>query len=328
MSGFGESRRLVTSVEEFPNWNCDGSSTNQAQGLDTEVALKPVSYFNHPFLPDRNYLVLCETFYKGRPCESNTRHAAAQALEKNNDLTPKFAFEQEYSIWHNGVHLGFPKGFPKSGYAEPQGKYYCSVGATNAFGRQVAEAHYYACLNAGLEVSGLNAEVLPGQWEFQIGPVQGVAAADQLWIARFLLHRVAEDFNVVIDFDPKPIPGDWNGAGMHTNFCISAFHESNGIDSINRAIRFLEMTHAQDLPYYGEGNERRLSGAHETSYMKTFSFGVGTRSTSIRIPNQTFHKKRGYIEDRRPAANADPYLVSQRIIESITMKRSQVPGQF
>lgn len=314
----------MESVEEFPKWNCDGSSTNQASGLDTEVALRPVNFFKHPFLPGKNYLVLCDTFYKGVPCESNTRHSAAESLAKHDYLAPKFAFEQEYSMWHDGTHLGFPRGFPKSGYAEPQGKYYCSVGTSNAFGRQIAEAHYYACLNAGLAVSGINAEVLPGQWEFQIGPVQGIAAADQLWMGRFLLHRVAEDFGVVIDFDPKPIPGDWNGAGMHTNFCIAPFHKPNGIDVIYRAIRSLQVTHAEDMPYYGEGNERRLSGKHETSSMKTFSFGVGTRSTSIRIPNQTFDRKRGYIEDRRPSANADPYLVSQRIIDSVTVRRSEI----
>ena len=116
---------------------------------------------------------------------------------------------------------------PKAGFPAAQGRYYCGVGAGRVYGRDIVEAHYRACLFAGIELCGTNAEVAPSQvrrgassarldfsarlqWEFQVFAA-GIEASDQLWMARFILHRVAEEFGVGVTFDPKPVPGDWNG---------------------------------------------------------------------------------------------------------------------
>lgn len=68
-----------------------------------------------------------------------------------------------------------------------------------------------SCVQAGLLISGINAEVMPGQWEFQIGPVGAPDVGDEVMIARWLLHRLGEQFGIVSTFNPKPVKGDWNG---------------------------------------------------------------------------------------------------------------------
>lgn len=86
------------------------------------------------------------------------------------------------------------------------------MGAGKIFGRDIVEAHYRACLYAGINISGVNAEVAPGQFEYQVGPCEGISMGDELWMARYLLDRVAEDFGIVVSIHPKPVKGDWNGA--------------------------------------------------------------------------------------------------------------------
>jgi glutamine synthetase len=229
------------------------------------------------------------------PIPTNTRRAAYEAFEKKKGEVPWFGLEQEYTLFH--ADKVTPLGWPKGGYPGPQGPYYCSVGTENAFGRLVMEAHYKCCLYAGVKISGVNGEVLPGQWEYQIGPCTGIESGDHSWMARFLMYRVAEDFGVCVSFDPKPIPGDWNGSGMHSNFSTAAMRAEGGYTAILGAIEKLSKKHHEHIAAYGEGNERRLTGRHETASISTFKYGVADRGASIRIPRDAEKEKKGYFED-------------------------------
>ncbi|KAL3137249.1 glutamate--ammonia ligase [Trebouxia sp. C0010 RCD-2024] len=315
-------------VQDLPVWNFDGSSTGQAPGDDSEVFLVPRAMYPDPFRqPGDNILVMCDCYEPPRvdesgetktpmkPIPTNTRHAANLAMEKAKDQEPWFGIEQEYTLLNSATK--WPLGWPKNGYPGPQGPYYCSAGAGAAIGREVIEAHYKACMFAGIDISGVNAEVMPGQWEFQVGPVTGIAAGDQMWMARYLLLRVGELYNVIGSFDPKPVPGDWNGAGGHVNFSSNATRkEGTGWDEIKKQIGKLEKKHALHIASYGEGNERRLTGKHETSSMEDFSWGVANRSVSIRVGRDVPVDKCGYYEDRRPASNLDPYVVTRLLVET------------
>jgi glutamine synthetase len=259
-----------------------------------------------------NILVLCECMLPdGSPHPTNTRHAAANTFAKDLAAAPWYGMEQEYTIYP--VDSEAPIGWPRGGCPRPQGPYYCGVGADKAYGRDVANAHYKACLYAGLKISGINAEVMPGQWEFQIGPAEGIEAGDHMVLARYLMDRVCEDFGVVVSLDPKPKSGDWNGSGCHVNYSTKAMREDGGMEVILSAIDKLSVKHEEHIALYGAGNERRLTGLHETSSMSKFSFGVANRGASVRIPREAEAHGKGYFEDRRPASNMDPYVVTAKI---------------
>ncbi|TGZ66048.1 hypothetical protein CRM22_005550 [Opisthorchis felineus] len=327
IDGTGENLRCKTmTVDREPMtpedcrwWNFDGSSTGQAEGSNSDVYLKPCALFLDPFRGGKNKLVLCETFtYDMQPHATNHRHLCNIVMEKAKEFEPWFGIEQEYAMMDTD---SYPLQWPKNGFPQPQGPYYCSVGAGKALGRDVLEAHYRACLYAGVEICGTNGEVMPSQWEFQIGPCVGVAAADHLWMARFLLHRVAEDFGVVISFDPKPMPGDWNGSGAHTNYSTVAMRsKETGMKAIEDAVTKLALRHMEHIQVYdpkgGADNSRRLTGQHETSSIYGFSSGVANRGSSIRIPRQVAEDGCGYLEDRRPSANCDPYCVTRILVET------------
>lgn len=306
------------SVDELPEWNFDGSSTGQAPGHDSEVLLKPAYMVPDPVRGQPHVLVLCASAKPdGETVQGCNRAAAAALFAQQPDTKPWYGLEQEYTLFaSDGVT---PLGWPKGAFPSPQGPYYCSVGALNAHGRAIAEAHYRLCLASGLTISGINAEVMPGQWEFQVGPVEGIEAGDQMWVARYLLERVAEDFGVSVSFANKPIKGDWNGAGCHANFSTAAMRAEGGYDVILSAMPKLQAKHAEHLAVYGAGNEERLTGGHETASFKTFEWGVANRGASIRIPRTTESSGKGYFEDRRPGANSDPYLVTSKIYETVVL---------
>lgn len=307
----------IKSVDDLPIWNYDGSSTGQAPGKDSEVYLKPVRIFNDPFRRGKNIIVLAETCLpdgKLTPIPTNTRNACNKIMEQAKAHEPWFGIEQEYTLFHQDMTTPF--GWPKNGYPRPQGPFYCSAGTENAFGRRIVESHYKACLYAGITVSGVNAEVMPGQWEYQVGPCQGIAGGDELIMSRYIMTRVCEDFGLVVSFDPKPVPGDWNGAGCHTNFSTKAMREDGGYAILEEAVKKLGRKHQEHIACYGVGNDRRLTGAHETAPLDKFSYGVAHRGASVRIPRQTKLDGKGYFEDRRPASNMDPYIVTGKIVKT------------
>jgi|Transcript_13752 glutamine synthetase len=317
------------SVDSLPKWNFDGSSTGQAPGDDSEVILKPQRIFKDPFRPRSdgvsNILVMCDTYTPaGDPLPTNSRAVAEAAFAGNEDQEIWFGMEQEFTLFNLDERT--PLGWPQGGMpSRPQGPYYCSVGPENSFGRHITDAHYKACLYAGIEISGTNGEVMPGQQEYQVGPCIGIDAGDQLMMSRYILQRVCEDFQVYCTLHPKPIvEGDWNGAGMHTNVSTKEMREEGGIDAIRKAIYKLGAKHEEHIAVYGTGNELRLTGKHETASINDFCFGVANRGASIRIGRDTEAEGKGYFEDRRPASNCDPYVVSGKIMSTI-MEDVEVP---
>jgi glutamine synthetase len=294
-------------LKSLPIWSYDGSSTQQAEGNFSDCLLKPVRVISDPQRKN-GFLVMCEVLNPdGTPHPTNSR----AGWEDDADLW--FGFEQEYVLTRNSL----PLGFPEQGYPRPQGPYYCSVGVGNCAGRDIVEEHFDACLDAGLGITGINAEVLLGQWEFQLFGKGAKRSADDLWIARYLLHRTTEKHNVEVEFHPKPIQGDWNGSGMHANFSTKAMREEGGKELFDAICNAMGDKHADHIAVYGSENEKRLTGYHETQSIDTFSYGVSDRGASIRIPVSTAQSWKGYLEDRRPASNADPYRVAARILETL-----------
>lgn len=317
------------SVETLPQWNFDGSSTGQAPGDDSEVMLRPCRIFKDPFRIRKddlhNILVMCDCYTpQGQPIETNTRAIAMKAFEGKDDEEVWFGLEQEFTLFN--LDEKTPLGWPTAGFPDrPQGPYYCSVGAENNFGRHITESLYRACLYAGISISGVNGEVMPGQQEYQVGPCVGIDAGDQLMMSRYILQRVCEDFQVYVTLHPKPITkGEWNGAGMHTNVSTKKMREDGGLAIIKNAINKLGAKHLEHIAVYGEGNELRLTGRFETASIDKFSYGVANRGASIRIGRDTEAEGKGYFEDRRPSSNADPYLVTGKIMETI-MEDVEVP---
>ena len=306
----------VTSLCDLSSWNFDGSSTGQASGNDSEVILQPRALFPDPIRGNPHQLVLCDTYTpSGEALSNNHRVYAANTFQRAPVEEPWFGLEQEYFLMHPETNE--PLGFSAE---KKQGQFYCSVGAQNAFGREVAEEHLRCCVNAGIKISGINAEVAPGQWEFQIGPCVGIEEGDHLWMARYLLQRVAEKHGVVVNWEPKPVKGDWNGSGCHTNYSTKNMREGNevktGLEFIEEAIEKLSLKHDEHMAVYGTGNEERMTGEHETASYDKFSSGIANRGASVRIGNENKKNGKGYFEDRRPSSNCDPYLVTAKIFET------------
>ena len=296
-------------VEECPMWSYDGSSTRQADGNFSDCLLKPVKV-----IPDaarhNGWLVLCEVLNPdGTPHESNYR------ATYNDQEDFWFGFEQEYTLVKDGRPLGFPE---NGGFPAPQGQYYCAVGERNVTGREIVEEHLDLCLESGLNITGINAEVMLGQWEFQVMGKGAKNASDDLWLARYLLYRVTEAYDITVEFHPKPVEGDWNGSGLHTNFSNREMREVGGEALMKGICEAFGKVHKEHIAVYGSLNEKRLTGLHETQSIEKFSYGVSDRGASIRIPvSVPADGWKGYLEDRRPASNADPYRITARILETV-----------
>ncbi|TDO03818.1 glutamine synthetase beta-grasp domain-containing protein [Sunxiuqinia elliptica] len=301
-------------LEDCPIWSFDGSSTRQAEGGASDCLLKPVAIYPDP---DRKnaYVVMTEVLNAdGTPHASNGR---ATIMDEDEDFW--FGFEQEYFLMDPSTNR--PLGFPLNGYPEPQGPYYCGVGAKYMFGREIVEEHFDLCLEAGLNVEGINAEVAAGQWEYQIFAKGAHDAGDQIWVSRFLLERTAEKYGVYVEWHPKPLGKDvdWNGSGMHANFSNGLMRDQGGKEVFTSICEaFGGANIKKHIDVYGAGNDQRLTGKHETASIHDFSYGVSDRGSSIRIPVGTVEDGwKGRLEDRRPASNADPYKVAAVIIETV-----------
>jgi len=272
---------------------------------NTEVILKPCKLFKNPLIKDdinNHFLVLCETYdISLNPLPTNHRYNANNLFETNILLEPWFGLKQEYFMIHKGKN--------DINLCSEYGRYYCGT-QLNKIERNIVEEHLHACLTAKIKFFGLNAEVAQNQWKFQIGPSEGIDSGDQLIIARFLLERISEKYNVQIVYTPK-LYKHINSCSCHTNFSTAITRSENGIEEIYKCMTKLEKTHNQHIAVYGKEN-----GIHETSHIDKFTFGIGTRNTSISIPNQVVKDGCGYFEDRRPAANIDPYQVTSIIFKT------------
>ena len=292
---------------KLPVWAFDGSSTKQAEGNFSDLLLYPKRVYLDPARID-GYLVLCEVYNPdGTPHPTNTRHLL------KDDPYLWVGFEQEYVIMKDGR----PLGFPKNGFPAPQGRYYCGVGTGNVAGRDFVESHLDECLEADLDISGINAEVMLGQWEYQVFAKGALKAADDLMISRYMLFRLSEYYDYVIELHPKPVKGDWNGSGMHTNFSTKEMREKGGKKLMTDICKAFEKRHDEHMKVYGAHNEERLTGKHETQSIDKFTYGVSDRGASIRIPASTAKTWKGHLEDRRPASNANPYLVLAEIQKTL-----------
>lgn len=307
---FSSAQKL--SLTDLSDWNYDGSSTGQASSHDSEVIIRPQVIYPDPFRGDHDLLVLCDTWLpNGLPHPTNTRVKAMKIFDKDLESNPLFGLEQEFFL----SQYNRPIGFPDNSYPSPQKMYYCGIGGDNAIGRECIEEAFEKCLQAGLKLSGLNAEVAPSQWEFQVCQY-GIAVADELYIMRYIISRVAEKYDLNLDLRPKPISGDWNGSGCHVNFSTEKMRNEGGYEIILEAIHKLAAKHNEHIAIYGKDNNLRLTGIHETARMDKFTFGVADRAASVRIPRETKLNNCGYFEDRRPASNIDPYLVCSKIFET------------
>lgn len=317
-----KTRVIDENTSDYPDWSFDGSSTYQSDGSDSDLVLHPVRVVKDPIRGGKNELALCEVLHcDGTPHKTNTRAKLKDVLDGGASWAdPWIGFEQEYTLLDGQA----PLGWPRRGYPAPQGPFYCGVGADEVAGRKLVEAHTHACLEAGLMLFGINSEVMLGQWEFQIGyrgtneSADPLRISDHLWLARWLLYRLGEQFGISATLDQKPVRGDWNGAGNHTNFSTKHTRDpKNGMDAIHKAIDKLRQEHESHVKEYGVGLEDRLTGEHETCSVNVFKHGVSDRTASIRIPGQVAEQGYGYFEDRRPGANCDPYVVSRKLIETV-----------
>ncbi len=307
-------------LEECPMWSFDGSSTGQAIGRSSDCLLKPVAIIPDPGRKNA-YVVMTEVLNAdGTPHSTNGR---STINDDDNDFW--FGFEQEYFLWD--LDTNKPLGFPANGYPAPQGPYYCSIGTGKAFGREIIEEHLDLCLDAGLNVEGINAEVAAGQWEFQVFAKGAKAAGDQTWMARYLLERTAEKYGVGINYHCKPVSGDWNGSGMHANFSNSLLRNAGSKAVYDKVCQAFEPVVKEHIAVYGPHNHLRLTGLHETQSIDQFSYGISDRGASIRIPIATVENNwHGWLEDRRPNSEADPYKVAAIIVETVKTVSAKVAG--
>ena len=298
-------------LEDLPTWGFDGSSTQQAEGKSSDIVLKPVAVY--PDSTRKNgVLVMCETFlHTGVAHPSNSRATIP------DDPDTWFGFEQEYFFYQDGRPLGFPEG----GFPGPQGPYYTGVGYKNvgSVAREIVEKHIDICLDAGINLEGINAEVAKGQWEFQIFGKGSKKAADEMWMARYLMLRLCEKYGIDIEFHCKPLGDtDWNGSGMHCNFSTTYLRDVGGKEYFEALMGAFEKNLMDHIAVYGPDNDKRLTGKHETAPWNKFSYGIADRGASVRVPHSFVNNGyKGYLEDRRPNSMGDPYQIASQILKTI-----------
>ena len=281
--------------------------------------LKPVFVCDDPIRGEPHKLVMCEVFLvSGEPHPSNTRAACREIAENYAHHDTWFGLEQEYTFF-DGIK---PLGWPDNGFPAPQGGYYCGVGADEVFGRPVVEAHLENCLKAGLKISGINAEVMPGQWEFQVGPVAAPEVADQLWVARWLLYRTAEDFPTTVGQQrlgqARPEAGQGRLERRRLPHQLLDRRDARELRRVHRRRRG-----ARHAPRAAHRQlRRRHRGAPDRPARDGLAARVHATASRTAAPRCAFRgrsriDKKGYIEDRRPNANMDPYVVTRLIIETV-----------
>src|SRR6187431_2409584 len=318
--------RSKTQIKEFssfpklgdlPIWGFDGSSTQQAEGKSSDCKLHPVALF--PDSTRKNgVLVMCEVMMP----DAKTPHPSNSRATIPDDPETWFGFEQEYFFYKDGAPLGFPPG----GFPSPQGPYYTGVGYKNvgSVAREIVEKHIDICLDAGINLEGINAEVAKGQWEFQIFGKGSKSAADQMWVARYIMARLCEKYCIDVEWRCKPIRGpfdaplDWNGSGMHSNFSTKHMREVGGKEYFEKLMAAFDKFKNEHIAVYGPDNHLRLTGLHETQSIDKFNYGIANRGASVRVPHSFVNNDfRGYLEDRRPNSQGDPYAIASRILQTI-----------
>jgi glutamine synthetase len=301
-------------LDELPWWGFDGSSTRQAEGKSSDCMLKPVAVY--PDSTRKNgALVMCEVYMP----DMKTPHPSNSRASILDDSGAWFGFEQEYFFYKDGIPLGFPK---NGGYPYPQGEYYTGVGykAVGCTARELTEKHIDLCLDAGLNIEGINAEVAKGQWEFQIFGKGSRTAADQMWVARYIMMRLCEQYGIDINWHCKPLGKDvdWNGSGMHSNFSTTYMREVGGQEYFENLMAAFDKYKNEHIAVYGPDNHLRLTGLHETQSIDKFNYGVANRGASVRVPHSFVNADfKGYLEDRRPNSQGDPYKIASRILQTI-----------
>ncbi len=311
-------------LEQLPNWGFDGSSTRQAEGRSSDCLLKPVAVY--PDSTKKNgVLVMCEVMMP----DGVTPHPTNARATVLDDPGAWFGFEQEYFLYQDGVPLGFPIG---GGFPPPQGEYYTGVGYKNvgSIAREIVDTHLELCLDAGINHEGINAEVAKGQWEFQVFGKGSKSAADQVWMARYLLVRLCEQYGVDVNFHCKPLGKDvdWNGSGMHSNFSTKHMREVGGKEYFEALMAAFDKYKNEHIAVYGPDNHLRLTGLHETQSIDKFNYGIANRGASIRVPHSFANNGyKGYLEDRRPNSQGDPYKIASRILQTIATVPLPAPAK-
>ena len=318
--------RIIPDGKKPGIWGFDGSSTNQATGDNSDCVLNPVFTCPDPLRGPDDILVMCEVLMTDMtPHPTNTRAACAAAAESFGDMEPWFGIEQEYTFMKGGR----PLGWPEHGYPAPQGPYYCGVGGDKMPGRSIVERHTMACMDAGLAIEGTNAEVMMGQWEFQIGILPPPTSATSCgWPAGCCSASPRTSAS-----SPPSTPSRCRATGTGpaptpTSPPRPCGRRVAGTPS-SPAARRSGRTSTEHVENYGVGITERLTGAHETAHWSKFSYGTSDRGASIRIPWAVALDKKGWLEDRRPNANMDPYVVTRLLVNTVCSRRGlsgRTPG--